>query len=97
MRFRSGKTTSAALQGTRDAVWRLSQRTKGRGGIDRTKYGQTRASPKSYYVHHTQQISKAAVLFDASQGCYLSQAACLLCRAGGPRTRAGVSWPTWLE
>ena len=24
-----------------------------------------RGSPKSYYVHHTQQISKAAVLYDA--------------------------------
>ena len=43
----------------------LAQRTKGRGAVDRTKYGSTRASPKSYYVHHMQQISKAAVLYDA--------------------------------
>ena len=38
---------------------------KGRGATDRTKYGSTRGSPTSYYVHHTQQISKAAVLYDA--------------------------------
>ena len=28
-------------------------------------HGSTRGSPTSYYVHHTQQISKAAVLYDA--------------------------------
>ena len=43
----------------------LSERAKGRGATDRTKYGSTRGSPTSYYVHHTQQISKAAVLYDA--------------------------------
>ena len=43
----------------------LAERAKGRGATDRTKYGSTRGSPKSYYVHHTQQISKAAVLYDA--------------------------------
>ena len=43
----------------------LSERAKGRGATDRTKYGSLRGSPTSYYVHHTQQISKAAVLYDA--------------------------------
>ena len=51
---------------TRAAVWALSERAKGRNAVDRTKYGQARASPRSYYVHHTQQIAKAAVLFDAA-------------------------------
>ena len=32
---------------------------------DRTRYGSTRISPKSYFVHHTQRITKAAVMFDA--------------------------------
>ena len=27
--------------------------------------GSTRSSPKSFYTHHSQQISKAAVVFDA--------------------------------
>ena len=35
------------------------------GSTDRTKYGSARSSPKSYYVHHSQQIAKAAVVFDA--------------------------------
>ena len=44
---------------------RLAERAKGRGATDRTKYGSTRSSPKDYYVHHTQQLSKAAVMYDA--------------------------------
>ena len=43
----------------------LAERAKGRGAIDRTKYGSTCSSPKSFYTHHSQQISKAAVVFDA--------------------------------
>ena len=30
--------------------------------VDRTRYGSVRMSPKSYFVHHTQQLSKAAVV-----------------------------------
>ena len=52
-------------KGGRAQLWALSERTKGRGAVDRTKYGSTRASPQSYYVHHAQQISKAAVMYDA--------------------------------
>ena len=43
----------------------LSERAKGRNAVDRTKYGSARTSPTSYYTHHTQQISKAAVVYDA--------------------------------
>ena len=43
----------------------LSERTKGRNAVDRTKYGTARDSPKQYYTHHMQQISKAAVVYDA--------------------------------
>ena len=35
------------------------------GAVDRTWYGSTRISPKSYFVHHTQRITKAAVMHDA--------------------------------
>ena len=31
----------------------------------KTRYGSTRISPKSYFVHHTQRITKAAVMHDA--------------------------------
>ena len=43
----------------------FSERTKGTNGTDRTKYGSARNSPRAYYVHHTQQLSKAAVMYDA--------------------------------
>jgi hypothetical protein len=43
----------------------LAERAKGRSATDRTRYGTTRASTRSYYVHHTQQIAKAAVMYDA--------------------------------
>ena len=46
------------------------RRAKGiRGAVDRvlvfTRYGTKRISTKSYFTHHTQQISKAAVMYDA--------------------------------
>ena len=54
-----------AGRGTRAGLRKLDERASGPGAVDRTKYGSTRASPKSYYVHHLQQISKAAVVYDA--------------------------------
>ena len=50
----------------RRQCYALAERASGAGATDRTKYGKTRASPSSFYVHHTQQISKAAVMFDAA-------------------------------
>ena len=44
---------------------RLAQRAGGAHAVDRTKYGSTRISTRSYLVHHVQQISKAAVIGDA--------------------------------
>ena len=43
----------------------LPRRAKGRGASDRTRYGRARLSPRSYFVHHTQRISLAAVTGDA--------------------------------
>ena len=36
-----------------------------KGARDSTKYGTARVSPRSYFTHHTQQMSKAAVMYDA--------------------------------
>ena len=41
------------------------RRLLGAGASDRTKYGSTRASARSFMVHHTQRISLAAVKYDA--------------------------------
>ena len=38
---------------------------EGQGAVDRTQYGDTRISTKSFYVHHAQMLSKAAVMHDA--------------------------------
>ena len=43
----------------------LGKRAHGRGATDRTKYGGVRASPRVFRVHHLQQVSKAAVVYDA--------------------------------
>ena len=44
---------------------RLAERTQGRNAIDRTRYGSLRVSTRSFYAYHLQQISKAAVMYDA--------------------------------
>ena len=46
-------------------IAKLARRSEGRGATDRTIYGHTRISTKSFYVHHSQMLAKAAVLFDA--------------------------------
>jgi len=46
-------------------LYKLANRSKGHGVYDRTRYGRTRGSPTSFVTHHTQQISKAAVVNDS--------------------------------
>ena len=41
------------------------RRSSGTGAVDRTRYGSTRTSIKSFYTHHAQMLSKAAVIYDA--------------------------------
>ena len=43
----------------------LARRSRGRGATDRTRYGGTRISTKSFYVHHSQMLAKAAVVYNA--------------------------------
>ena len=40
----------------------IARRSEGRGATDRTIYGRTRISTKSFYVHHSQMLAKAAVI-----------------------------------
>ena len=42
-----------------------ARRSRGNGGTDRTRYGATRVSTKSFYTHHGQMLVKAAVMYDA--------------------------------
>ena len=43
----------------------LARRSTGKGATDRTRYGTTRISTKSFYTHHGQMLVKAAVVYDA--------------------------------
>ena len=58
-------------------VRHLTRRSAGKGAADRSVYGTTRVSTRSFYTHHTQQMSKAAVMHDAKairrQVLYLKQ------------------------
>ena len=54
---------------------RHARLAKTRGAVDRTKYGTSRTSPRSYLTHHTQRISAAAVRADAKNARV--QIACL--------------------
>ena len=73
------ETTGGLAPHSRRHVGFLTGRAKGKGAIDRTRYGSTRISTKSYFTHHTQQMSKAAVMYDAKairkQVTYLKQRA----------------------
>ena len=48
-------------------IAKLARRSEGKGATDRTTYGETRISTKSFYVHHSQMLSKAAVMHDAKE------------------------------
>ena len=48
-----------------EATYSTVERATGYGAVDRTKYGLARQSPTSYFLHHAQQIAKAAVVYDA--------------------------------
>ena len=61
----SVETTGALAPHSRRHCGYLHGRSKGKGAADRTRYGRTRISTKSFFVHHTQQIAKAAVMYDA--------------------------------
>ena len=60
------ETTGGLAPHSRRHVGYLTGRAKGRGAVDRTRYGTTRISTKSYFTpHRSQQIAKAAVMYDA--------------------------------
>ena len=59
------EATGGVTPATLAVVRRLTRRSQGKGAVDRTQYGTTRVSTKSFYTHHTQQMSKAAVMYDA--------------------------------
>ena len=45
------------------ATFYLARRSEGKNATDRTRYGQTRASPRRFYTHHMQQLSRAVGMY----------------------------------
>ena len=58
------ETTGGLAPHSRAHLGYLSGRAKAKGAVDRTRYGVSRLSTHSYFLHHTQMISKAAWLYD---------------------------------
>ena len=59
------ETTGGIAPHSRSHCGFLAARSKTPGAVDRTRYGGTRISTKSFFVHHTQQMAKAAAMYDA--------------------------------
>ena len=58
------ETTGAISPLSLPVVSRLSRRARGKNARDGTKYGRSRRSTKSYFVHHTQRLSMTAACED---------------------------------
>ena len=57
------------------ALYKLARRAKTRGSRDRTIYGTTRISTRSYLTHHMQRIVKNVVMYDVLN--IIEQVSCL--------------------
>ena len=86
------ETLGGIAPAARAHISKLARRSEGRGATDRTKYGGTRISTKSFYVHHSQMLSKAAVMHDAKairkRITCLKQEVCLAAEAAASGARA---------
>ena len=59
------EATGGITPSFRAHLHRLERRSTGKHATDRTRYGSARTSTKSFYAHHVQRISTAAVKWDA--------------------------------
>ena len=65
VRLTYSETFGGIAPSARAHIGWLARRAKGKHGRDSTKYGLSRASTRSFYLHHTQRLSLAAILGDA--------------------------------
>ena len=54
------------------SIGHLAKRARGKNARDGTKYGRSRTSARSFYVHHTQRLSMAAACGDIVHGIFES-------------------------
>ena len=68
------ETSGAISPRSLKAIGHLAKRARGKHARDGTKYGRSRTSARSFYVHHTQRLSMAAAcgdvhgIFDSLRG-----------------------------
>ena len=60
------ETTGAISSRSLRFVSSLTRRARGKNARDDTRYGRNRMSATSYYVHHTQRLSRAAAWGDVN-------------------------------
>ena len=58
------ETTGAITPRSLKYVAYLARRARGKKSRDGTKYGRSRTSARSFYLHHTQRLSMAAACGD---------------------------------
>ena len=71
----------------------LKRRARGAPKNDRTRYGRSPLSTRSFVAHHSQQISKAAVLGDANEvlkAIHKLKRRAYLCAASAPAVAGGA-------
>ena len=71
----------------------LKRRARGAPKNDRTRYGRSSLSTRSFVAHHSQQISKAAVLGDANEvlkAIHKLKRRAYLCAASAPAVAGGA-------
>ena len=65
MKTARSPTARTAVHSSHFCEHGLARRSAGKQATDRTRYGLARVSTKSFYVHHMQRMSTAAVMHDA--------------------------------
>ena len=58
------ESTGAINARSLKSIGHLAKRARGKNARDGTLYGRSRTSARSFYLHHTQRLSKAAACGD---------------------------------
>ena len=85
--------TSAQTSRVSISARELKRRARGAPKNDRTCYGRSPLSTRSFVAHHSQQISKAAVLGDANEvlkAIHKLKRRAYLCAASAPAVAGGA-------
>ena len=83
------ESTGAISPRTLKSIGHLAKRARGKRTRDGTKYGRSRMSSRSYYVHHTQRLSMAAACSSPNRRPGHEAARCCAASAPGAHLESG--------